>query len=379
MSSKASRRLGVIAVSVSVLLVAVAVTYAATTSRSVIAKAQQDVANLYRGTDRSLPKSGPAAVKNKSVWVITCTMLSGGCAVPATNAMEAGKRIGWKMTLADGKLDPSVYNAQIRAAVADHANAIILIGIDCASATAALQNARAAKIVIYAFASSDCNKNGGKKLFSGILTWGKNRVDANTFLKNNDGPELADYTIARTNGKGEVILLDGTDFDGFKAFSTGFANELKKCAGCKLDRAPFGIADVSTHLQTISAAALTKYPKATVFVTPIDGAIPLGVLSAVTRARASGRKIMLLGDGGLQANLKLVQSGVQDADLAVPSAWFGWIAIDGVNRLFAGKSDVNAGFGEQLFDKAHPPKTTTYLGNARSNWKANYLRIWKVK
>jgi ribose transport system substrate-binding protein len=354
-----------------------------TTSTAVLDRAKSVVDGMYRGTDRALPASGPAAVPGKKIWYITCSMLTAGCADPAHAAADAGKRIGWDVKIADGKLDPAVFSSQIRAAVADKADGIILMAIDCSSARAAIQVADAAHIPVYGSGGSDCDAEGGKKLFTGVEKYfippSKDPLDLITWERRLVGPQMANYVINKTNGTGEVIWLANNDNSGLKAETKGFDEVMGTCTGCKVHNVPFAYSDIGPNMQAITAAALQKYPKADVVAAPIDILVSLGALSAVEQARASGRKIMLLSWNGLPANLELVQKGKQDAVITSPSTWRGWAAIDQLNRIFAGAPYADSGMGEQLFDQSHKPPSTQYDGNARSDWKSNYLKIWQAQ
>jgi ribose transport system substrate-binding protein len=128
----------------------------------------------YRGTDRPLPASAPEPQPNKNIWVIACARAAEGCAIPANAIKEAGTKIGWKVTIFDGAFDPTTQSNGIRSAVADHADAIVLIAVDCPAVSTALKQAKAAKIKIYGDFSLDCNEGaGGQPMLDGSAVFGK--------------------------------------------------------------------------------------------------------------------------------------------------------------------------------------------------------------
>jgi ribose transport system substrate-binding protein len=101
----------------------------------------------------------------------------------------------------------------------------------------------------------------------------------------------------------------------------------------------------------------------------------------VAAAKASGRKLLLTGGEGLAPNVALIRKRTQDYAAGVPSAWVGWAAIDGVNRMFAGKPQVDEGIGNQAIDTTNnlPTKTPYYDGNAKSqDYQSVYRKIWGV-
>ena len=110
---------------------------------SYLATAKADMAKYFKGTDRALPSSAPKPATGKKVWVIACSMAAEGCANPANAAAEAGRALGWTMTVQDGKLDPNTYNQLIRAAIAAKVDGIILAVVDCGPIAAAIRKATA--------------------------------------------------------------------------------------------------------------------------------------------------------------------------------------------------------------------------------------------
>jgi ribose transport system substrate-binding protein len=345
-----------------------------------VAKAQATVAELYKGTDRSLPKAGPKAQTGKTVWVISCYEGAVGCSVPAQGFVAASSHLGWKTTVVDAKLDPSTATQEIKSAVAAKANAIVLDGFPCSWAPGAIASAKAAGVKIYGLLSFDCP---GKALDDGELLFGKDTYEQ--YLHNQVGAGIAAYIIDKTDGKGNVLSMQYNDGGAVNAIGQGIEDGIKDgCSGCTFNSfAVTGQNIVQNQLQSVTSAALTKDPTANVVTSPIDSAILLGMGAAVTQATAGGRHILLTGVEGFAPNLKLIAAGGPD-NFAIGSAalWEGWAAADGLNRVFAGSPQVDAGIGLQAIDKTHPSPSglANYNGNKRSaGYEQNYIRIWTGK
>jgi ribose transport system substrate-binding protein len=354
---------------------------AAAAGAAIVKQAEANLAADYKGTDRRLPKSGPKAVKGKTVWVISCTQAGAGCALPAEAAVQAGTKIGWHMKVVDGKYDPAVYNSDIRDAIAAKVSGIILVAIDCPAVEGSLKAARAAGIKIYGLYDFDCTDIGGPKLFDGTISYGPLGDYAN-YIDNSYGKAIADYTIAKTNGQARVIELRSTDLLIVKHISAGFDKEMAKCTTCTVWKQTFtGAQFLAGQLQSLTSAMLVKHPNATVVMAPYDAAILLGMGAAVQQWEAKGNKVILLGGEGLPPNIKLIRAGLQTVAFGLPSTWAGWAAVDGLNRVFAGQPQVDPGIGHQTMDLTHnlPPAGQGYDGNAKSRgFEANYERIWGV-
>jgi ribose transport system substrate-binding protein len=351
-------------------------------SSGVVAAAKAEVARQLAGTDRQLPTDGPKAVPGKKVWVIPCSAAAAGCQGPAQAVVAAGKALGWKMTLVDGKLDPNVYNAQIRAAIAARADAIVLVVVDCSLTQASLQAAHAAGVKLYGAYSLDCDEAGGmgKALFDAQVSYGGG--GAYEQYVQSYGRSAADYIIAKTDGKAKVIMMRENDTAVVRITNDAFEREIKRCSDCQLITVNFSGQDlIGGKLESKATTALTQHPDANALMAPYDASILLGIGPAVATAKAQGRKIILTGIEGLAPNIALIKKGTQDMAAGVPNQWIGWAAADGLNRLFTGEPQVDAGIGTQTIDATHPVPTDTpyYDGNKKSaDYRANYERIWGV-
>ncbi len=351
---------------------------------AIVAQATKALAVDYAGTDRALPNAGPKAVAGKTVWVLSCTEAGAGCALPAAGAMQAGKVIGWHMKLVDGKYDPATYNSLIRQAIAAKVDGIVLVVVDCDLVQGSLKAAKAAGIKIYGLYSIDCNDpfgGGGSPLFDGSIEY-QGGMSYGRYMEQDYGKAIADYVIAKTDGKAKVIEFKMLDTAVVHHINDGFEAEMAKCTTCTVWTKIFTASDfLSGKLQGFTTAMLTQHPDATVVMAPYDASILLGIGPAVQQAETQGRKLMLTGGEGLPPNIKLIKSGVETAAFGAPSRWIGWAAIDGLNRVFAGAPQVDPGIGHQTVDATHnlPSGPNGYDGNAKSTgYAANYERIWGV-
>lgn len=358
---------------------------ATSTTKAALGDVKADLAKAFAGTDRALPASGPKAAGAKSIWILSCAQSAPGCAIPAAGAEEAAKAIGWKAKVVDGKFDPSVYNQQVRAAIAAKADGLVLVFVDCPAVSGSLKAARTAGMKVYGLGSVDCDDQyaGGKaKQLDGALTYDHGR-DYADFLAADFAAAISAF-ITADDPKAKVIALKQEDAIAIHHLGDGFDEALKaKCPDCEVYPKSFTGADlIGNKLQAITAAMLTQHPDATTVMAPYDATILLGVGAAVEQARRGGRKLVLTGGEGLPPNVQLIKAGQQDMAVGVPGRWEGWASVDGLNRVFADAPQVDAGIGFQLMtkDKELPTGAVGYDGNAKSaGYDENYRRIWAGK
>jgi ribose transport system substrate-binding protein len=349
----------------------------------VVAAAKAAVEDNYAGTDRPLPDSSPPVQRGKTVWVIACSLTTDGCRGPAEGAAAAGKAIGWNMKLVDGKLDPSNYNAQIRAAIAAKADAVVLEAIDCGVVRGAIGDAKAAGIKIYGIASLDCDDRytGGEAMFDAEVQYGDFGTYGN-FVEQGYARAVADYVIAKTDGKAKVIEVREEDILVVRHINDGFEAAMERCGGCEVIKLPIAIPDLlQGKLQGKVSAALAKHPDANVVMAPFDSGIALGIGAAVAQAKASGRELLLTGGEGQPANVRLLKEGTQDMIAGSPLHRSGWAAIDGLNRLFAGEEQVDSGIGWQTIDQSNPLPDGAEFYDANPqylDYQDTYRGIWQA-
>lgn len=360
--------------------------------QSDLATANANLAKYYKGTDRPLPTSAPKPPPGKKIWVIACSTAAEGCSTPANAAADAGRKLGWTMTVQDGKLDPNVYNQLIRGAIAAKVDGLVLESVDCGPVAAAIKQATDAGIKVVGSVASDCNQKyvGGQAEFTAQVSYcaqptsdeAKLESCYESFLNNEYAGNMANYTIAQLNGKANVIVMQEDDTLQARIVGTAYQSALAQCSGCKVHVIPFTGQDlIDGNLQAKAAAALQKFPNADTVMIPYDAAGLLGVSAAVKTAQAQGRALQMIGAEGLSGAIAQIKSGQgQTFATGAPIQWWGWSAIDAMIRAFAGQPQVDEGIGVQAINKDHnlPTATPYYNGNQNTDWKANYLKIWGV-
>jgi len=348
------------------------------TPASVIADAKAYVQKAYKGDFQQPPTSGPPAQKGKNVWYISCGQAYTACSQQSTGFGEAGKALGWKVNLTDGKADPSNATRIIRQAIAAKADGIVITAFDCPGIKSALRQAQAAKIPTVTAFSLDCSQpefGGGAPLFTASAKLYGSANQGDFYAK--WSAARADWIIADSNGKADVLVIEEQSQLLHKLSNAGFEQELAKCTACKAIPLKFTFSQVPNPATQIWTSGIQSHPNAKYLAEDIDSLMDLGLRKAL--AQGGRRDLKVAGGEGFPTNLALIRQGTQTVALALPQGWVGWAEADTMNRILAGeKPDAlpNEGLGWQIVDKDHglPPEGKEYVPPI--DYRTAYTKVW---
>ncbi len=349
-----------------------------------LAPFEQNLQGYYKGQFTAPPTSAPSHKKGVNLWIISCGQASEGCSAPVANAKEAAQALGWKPTVFDGNFGiGDAYNAGIRQAIADHAQAIITVGVNCNQAKSGYEAAKAAGIIVVGAESYDCNDpavNDGAPVFTATtLFTAQYPSAADASLQR--GKAKADWIIVHTKGHAQVINTDFSGLTGGVYENEGFVKEFAKCKTCKIVKTiDFSPADTSDGtLKQEWASALAQYPDANAGVIISDGIVIQDGLAQAIQSAGRTKTFSLVSGEGYAANADLIRN--EDGEAAVvpfDSNWLAWGAVDTVLRLLDHQSPVDEGMGIQLVDAGHNLPASGQNYSAPIDYKADYLKIWGV-
>jgi ribose transport system substrate-binding protein len=350
-------------------------------TKRIVAQANAYIAKFYTSPDTTgKPASAPKPKPNQSIWVISCDQTLTGCSLPAESIKKAAAVLGWKVTIFDGHSNPAQYAAGVSAAVAAHANVIVLDSTDCNFVKAPLEQAKKQHILVYGYDVIDCSDPGegsGPHLvdYTGLPTgfttypqfiraWGKMK---------------ADYVIAKTHGHANVITWTENDILSIKYEAQAIQAEFAKCPGCHVvANVDFTLADFANNgvfhkFQT----ALQQHPNANATATLYDVTILAAVAPALKAAGRTGN-FLVAGGEGYPPNLALIASGAgQTSAFAVDINDVGYPTIDVINRMLDGQPPIDEHVGVLLVDKQHNLNRIHGYYNGFFNYPAYYTALWK--
>jgi ribose transport system substrate-binding protein len=338
-----------------------------------------ELPHLYAGTYSGVNHTSRPAAKDKSIFVISSGQASISSSIPSNAAVAAAKAIGWKVTLLDGKLQPSTFGSLVSQAIADGAQGIILDSIDCNEAIGPLQEAKAHHIAVVGIDAYDCNdptEKAGPPLFSATVNY-NNIAEKNLgYFAEAYARGQADYIIAKSHNKARILVLNDPEATILKYEAAGFDDQIAHSGGSKVvDTLNFLSADLGPKLQQEIQAELLRHPDITWIKSPYTYASVLGVVPAL--ASQPKGKYDVMGGEGLQPEIQAVQQGSVTAAMSSSLEWTAWAAVDTMNSVFTHKPVYPSGIGWQLVDAHNVPANGVL--NPPVNFEAQYEKAWGVK
>jgi ribose transport system substrate-binding protein len=344
-----------------------------------VAKYQRQLDALYKGTYEA-PSGGPVdPPEGKNVWIIS-TGQEIETAQNASAAMEeAGQALGWEVNLFDGKFESSRQISGIEQALADNADGLVLLYVDCDPVKAGIQQAVKAGVAVVGIESKDCEP----ALENHVVKYAGDE-DFVTWVSHGFGGSQAKWVIAKTKGEAKTIVTVQTDlYTTAVTYDPGITDEFDKCKTCEIvDTIEFVGSEFGPPLQQKIEQSLNKNPDANSFIAAYDAVLTGGGGAAALRASGRLDEIESMGGEGSVPGIELIYNDAgADACIGIPTAWEGYGAIMGLARIFAGQdpNKGNSGIGAQACDRDHnlPPKGESY--EAPIDFVAEYNKLWGVE
>ena len=334
------------------------------------ADAQAALDSAYAGIGSDLVLDPVTPAEGINLYVVSCGEQATGCAQPAAAVKEAAEAIGWTATIADGKLNPEGFATAIRQAIAGGADVIVPIGIGCAVAGAAFQEAVDAGItVIGGGGVDDCDP----KLWASERLW----LDGYTPIQQWEafGKIQAQYAFGKTNGDVKAVLLKFTGQVWGPWIADGFTKELAELGGEVVATVEVNDPEVGdgSFVQKVTTALLGA-PDANTLIVPIDGWLVSGLAQAIVQ---SGTDLLVIGRGGDEPVMDMIRAGDSGVDATVGFAvqWGGWGSVDTAARILAGQEPVFIGESIQAVDADNNlGDSGPYLGSV--DFKSIFTEAW---
>jgi len=347
-------------------------------SSSDVSKYERELQALYKGTYQK-PSGGPVKPpKGKNIWVIS-TGQTIEAAINASAAMEeAGATLGWDVNVFDGRFDSNRQIAGIEQALADDADGIVLIYIDCPPVRSALQQADDAGVVIVGIQSQECEP----ALEDHVIRYADHR-DFVEYLSHGFGGTQSKWVIAKTKGQAKTIVTAQTDLYSTRVtYDPGITEAFAECETCEIvDTVEFVGTEFGPPLQQKIEQSLNQHPEANSFIAAYDAVMTGGGGAAALRASGRLDEIEVMGGEGSKPGIELIYNRAgMEACTGTPTGWEGYAAMMSLARVFADQDPErgDSGIGEQVCDIDHnlPPKGEGF--RAPIDYVAAYHELWGI-
>ena len=278
------------------------------------------------------PTTGPKAALGKTVIYVSADQRNGGALGVGNGVAEAAAAIGWSFKIIDGQGSVPQQTAGIGQAIALQPDAIVLGTIDAAGQRTTIEKAISLGIKVVGWHSSP--KPGPMEtpgLFANITT----------------PPEeialtAADYAIAMSDGHAQAAVMRNSETLIGRTKGDLIRKRIESCETCAVlsfDVIP--IVETSTRVTPLTSSLMQRFGDKLTWMLAIndlyfDFAIP--ALRAAGSPASGPPLLVSAGDGSVSAYGRIRDGNYQVATVPEPLNLQGWMAIDELNRAFAGET-----------------------------------------
>jgi ribose transport system substrate-binding protein len=317
------------------------------------------------------PTSAPPLAKGKTLVFLSGDEQNDISHLYGTYMKEAADKIGWKLTVIDGRGSPTSWLAGLNQAIALKPDGIAMFA-DAASLQDPLKTATAAGIpVVGLHAAATPGPHPEINLFYNI------QQDTVAL-----GQAEADWVIAKSKGTAKVVILSHNEYAIAATKSGATRDRIKECKGCT----------VLDYVNSPASEAAQRQPQLTTswvqrFGTPLY-ATSVGDNDwdfAVPTLRAAGVSpddvILVAADGNRSAYDRIRQGGqYQQVTASEPIELQAFQAIDELNRAF--NKQPPSGFIQNPY-LVTPDNVNAEGGDKNAffpsnGYKEHYLKLWGV-
>jgi ribose transport system substrate-binding protein len=332
-------------------------------------------ANLNR--HKAVPKfvaPGPAfnarqRARGKHLFIIPASSQVPFVSTIANHIRRIATPIGVRVTTWQNQGQPSQWVQGMNAAIAQRANAIILLaGNDPAGLQPQIRQAKARGIPTIVAHLYDQNQKSAPNV-GGVVNIPYKLA----------GRLIADQAIVDTRGDANAIVVTINQVKSTIPMVQGIREEFRKyCSGCKLTFTDVTIADIATRIQPNVQAALTADPNINYVIALYDSAEVPFVAAAIRAAGRIGR-VKVSTFNGTPEMLKLVQQGdIVNMNVGENLEWIGYAIVDQSMRIMGGLRPVrNARVPVRVFDRSNIAQAgPRFTGGWGNQYVPGYRRLW---
>ncbi len=317
------------------------------------------------------PRSGPKATPGKKVVYLSTGENNPIGHLWGVYLKEAAARVGWSVTVLDGKSSPADWINAAKQALALRPDGIVT-SADARTMKGPLSQARGLGIPIVGLhGSARPGPDPEGQLFTNIVS------DPEEI-----GRAMVSWAIADAGGAARIVFLYDAVYQISLLKRSGWQGAIASCPGCELLQDDnFPIADVPTRMGQRVTSYVQKHPRPFYVVAVADYYFDFAV-PALRTAGVAPDQVKLIGADGTTQAWNRVRSGdqYQVATIPEPIELQSWQAVDELNRAFAGLAP--SGFSQPVYVVER--SNVEAEGGSRNQffpsngYKQHYARIWGV-
>jgi ribose transport system substrate-binding protein len=317
------------------------------------------------------PASAPKPEPGRKIVYLSGDEQNDICRLYGVHMGEAGKSLGWEVTVIDGKGSPTGWLDGMNQAIALRPQGIAMCA-DAASLQGPIAAGAAEGIVFVGLhAAAEPGPHPDLHLFVNI-----NQSPVGI------GRAEADYAIAHSNGTARVVVITHNEYAIARTKSEATRDRIAACGGCEvLEYVNFPASDAAARMPALTTGWVQRFGLP-LYVTSVgdndfDFATPALRAGGVDPASA-----ILIGADGNRSAYARIRAGneYQVVTVSEPFELQAYQAIDEFNRAFHGEAP--SGFVQEPFlvttenvDEEGGDKDTFVPSN---DYKDRYLRLWGV-
>jgi ribose transport system substrate-binding protein len=286
--------------------------------KGVVTDAMAPVTHVDMPTKPFKPPAG------KHVLIMPCGSSGQGCVNEANVEKQVAESLGWKVDMADGKLDPTTWNQVIKQAAESGVDGIIAVSADPNLYGDAMAVVKAKNIPFVL-----TQQPPGDHDVAGIGAYvATDPVPG--------GEDVAKWIIADSGGKAHVIVLN---FPGFSAVETraktisDYIN--KNCKGCSARLVDVAVQTMGTTLTPLVTSQLQQHPD-TNYIWGSDDCC-VSFMQQGIQVAGKSNSVKLLSMTGYPQQMSQLKTGEMSAELASATPYSAWLAVDNLGRLMGGE------------------------------------------
>lgn len=311
------------------------------------------------------PTTSPAALKDKFIVSIPCSMAA-GCSRWDAGVHAAGKALGWKVQTIDPAFDINKMNQAIEQAINLKADAIVTTTVDPAWVASSVAKARSKGIVVL---SSAVGYEDAPITATGF----QHEVSLHGVRQ---GEWLAAQACSDLDAEGQVVIVNDPSFNILKQRVKATTDYFSKnCPKMKVSVEKISAQDVGTVLQNKVSALVQKNPDLKSLITPVD----IFTTDITTVLQQLGKKDVKVYsiDGDPSSVHNVAEGGSVKATVGSALEWEGWSSIDEVNRLLQGEPVLkDDGVPGRMITKKNIPDGFSYKGDL--DYQSMFKELWNT-